>query len=283
MPAISVLLPIYNGSAFLGEAIHSVLQQSFEDFELLLLDDGSTDESLLIAHSFEDPRIRVIERPHNYVSTLNYGLHIAKGVYVARLDADDVMHPDRLRIQHAILEQDPRITLCSSAANLFGEEHQHMLVNPAGGVGYIEDPLLRLLDQNILLHPTVTFRSSFLLEQGLGYTAVYPYAEDYALWVDMAKCGARFYVDSRPLLNYRVHDAQVSCAHEVEQEQAVLRLQLDLVRHLILQKNSQEWHQLYSSFEQLFAKEELDSRLWVAALRPILWATRHATSKGLEG
>ena len=110
IPLVSVCVPVYNAAPYLRECIDSILAQSFADFELLLADDGSTDDSRAIIRSYADPRVRLIEREHDYIATLNALLDAARGKYVARMDADDRMLKDRLRTQVDYMEATPRST-----------------------------------------------------------------------------------------------------------------------------------------------------------------------------
>lgn len=103
-PAVSVCMPVYNASRYLRECIDSVLSQTFADFEFLIADDGSDDDSAAIVESYADPRIRLIRREHGYIASLNCLLDEARGRYIARMDADDVMLPDRLRLQFDYME-----------------------------------------------------------------------------------------------------------------------------------------------------------------------------------
>lgn len=95
-PTVSVCVPVYNASAHLGECIDSILAQTYTDFELLIVDDGSTDSSRDVVRAYTDPRIRLLENAHDYIGSLNLLLREARGRYVARMDADDLMLPDRL-------------------------------------------------------------------------------------------------------------------------------------------------------------------------------------------
>src|SRR5207237_10277673 len=109
-PRVSVLLPVWNGEAFLEQAMESILRQTLSSFELIVIDDGSTDRSAAIAEEFasRDPRMRVLRRPHEGLSAaLNAGIAAARGEYVARMDADDISAPDRLRKQVAYLDAHP--------------------------------------------------------------------------------------------------------------------------------------------------------------------------------
>lgn len=275
MPVISIILSAYNASAYLDEAIQSILQQSFTDFELLLLDDGSMDETLSIALSYHDPRIQVVSRPNGYVSTLNYGLSIAQGKYIARLDADDRMHPDRLRIQHAIMERDSTLSICASAILRFGEEIKDELCSEVLHSGYVDFLPLALLRGNFIYHPTVMLRRSFLQKHNLQYKEESPYAEDYHLWVDMALAGAKLYIDPRPLTHYRVHSEQISRLRAQEQAISSQRVQLELLDYLIRAKEDKEWCQIADSLQSLQLKGLVKSDQVIAIMHALLWNNRY--------
>ena len=123
LPSISVVLPIYNGATTLSKAIRSVLGQTFRHYELVLLDDGSTDDSLDIAKTFSDPRIRVIHDGANYglAYRLNQGIDLAQGRYIARMDQDDICFPERLAKQFEFLESHPGIDLLGCRAIAFSD------------------------------------------------------------------------------------------------------------------------------------------------------------------
>ena len=120
-PAISVVMVFYNAERYIEEAVKSVLRQSFRDFELLLIDDGSIDPSVRIVENILDDRIKIIHKDHDYIASLNYGLDCAQGKYIARMDADDIMHPDRLFVQYRLMEDKPRIDFSSSWCTFFEE------------------------------------------------------------------------------------------------------------------------------------------------------------------
>lgn len=114
VPLVSVVLPVYNAEKYVGQAIQSIVAQSFQEWELIVVDDGSTDKSLAIVQSFSDPRIRVLAHGQNlgYPVAMNTGIECAKGKYVARMDSDDVSHPERLARQVAFLEEHPEYAFC---------------------------------------------------------------------------------------------------------------------------------------------------------------------------
>lgn len=228
MEDITVLLPVYNGGAYVGDAVRSVLEQSYGDFRLLIVDDGSTDGTAEVVQSFDDKRIDYVQRPHDYVASLNYGLDHARGKYVARMDADDLMHPDRLRVQHAVMEQEERIDICGTWYTRFGEGlgmGEHPVTTYCG---WVETPVLAFLERNLLCHPSVMLRRSFLEMHALRYEAAYCYAEDYRLWAEASRRHAGFYVEPQSLLYYRLSPGQVCQTQRPQQRAASRRLRNEL-------------------------------------------------------
>ncbi len=181
-PAVSVILPIYNGAAHLAEAIESVLTQSFRDFELIAIDDGSSDESAAIARAVADERVRVVvQENRGLAATLNRGLELARGRYVARQDHDDIALPGRLERQVAFLESHPAVALVGTWAAILGaasepERYHRHPCDPA---------TLRfaLLFDNPFVHSSVVARTAVLRELG-GYSTdpERQPPEDYELW-----------------------------------------------------------------------------------------------------
>ena len=230
-PSISILLPVYNAESTIGATIESILRQSFDDYELLVIDDGSTDATSQVVRNYTDVRIRYILAEHDYIASLNLGLNQAQGKYLARMDADDIMLHDRLAIQCQILEEEPSITVCSSWYIPFGEEIRgEQVVGITQGL--IQSPLLAFLQGNLIAHPTVMLRTSFLRTHDLHYEN-YPYAEDYKLWVEIAKRGGTFYIESQPLLRYRISPTQVTQRYSEEQRFTAQRIQEELLDTLI--------------------------------------------------
>ena len=210
MPTVSVLMPCYNMAATLGETLSTIASQSLEDFEVVAVDDGSTDETpqILSRWASKDPRFRHISLPHSgIIPALNAGLEACQAPLVARMDADDRMHPNRLHAQVEFMTEYPQVTLVSSLVSGF----------PAGGLRngfqiYIEwlnsltthEGMLReIYVESPLCHPSVTFRKSAILELG-GYQER-SWAEDYDLWLRMAQSGCTFAKISENLLEWREH------------------------------------------------------------------------------
>ena len=183
-PKVSVVLPVYNGERFVRRAIQSILEQTFADFELLVLDDCSSDGSRDTVATFRDPRIRLLVSPENrgIGPTLNQGLLESKGEYVARMDADDVSFPRRLEVQAAFLDNHPDVDLCGARALPFQQDAEiDFARREAGRYESGSDLRMGLLFGPGVIHPTVMFRRGAFLDRGLCYKPL-RYAQDYELW-----------------------------------------------------------------------------------------------------
>ena len=218
-PTVSVLMSVYDGLPYLREAVDSVLGQSYPDFEVVAIDDGSTDGSgaVLDAYAEADPRLRVVHQENRgLIAALNRGLGLCRGRYTARMDADDVCLPDRLGQQVAVLDARPDLLVLGGASHIVD----------AAGVRTRTwtpetDPDLirwRLLFKNPVIHPTVLFRTDVVREAG-GYDAAAPHAEDYALWVEVSARGEIAAI-ADPVLDKRDWGGRVSVVHFEAQEQS---------------------------------------------------------------
>ena len=199
-------MPVYNGAKYLHEAIKSILDQSFMDFEFLIINDGSTDDSEKIILSFKDPRIVFIKNESNMglINSLNKGLKIAKGNYIARMDADDVALPQRLELQVKEFESDPKAIAVGSDYFLLTEKRTSLKKNKNNS----DYQKAVLFFSPCFCHPTVMMKNIFA-EKNLLYKRDYVHAEDYKLWTDLAALG-EFKNVPQPLLKYRSHATQVS-------------------------------------------------------------------------
>jgi glycosyltransferase involved in cell wall biosynthesis len=209
-PRVTVLMPVRNGGGYLRSAVVSVLRQTFEDFELLVVDDGSDDGSDALVESFGDPRIRLVRNGSRLglVASLNRGLAEARGAYVARADADDECLSDRLELQVPVLDSAPHVGVVGGWAEL---------VDAAGRTVGTLEPLLRdrvdfvfeTLVMNVLIvHPAALLRLADLRSVG-GYENV-PVAEDKDLWRRLLLAGREARIVEAPVLRYRLHADQVS-------------------------------------------------------------------------
>lgn len=209
---VSVILPVYNGSQYIAEAINSILDQTHENFEIIVLDDGSTDETLALLSSFKDNRISVHTESNNkgIVYQLNKGLTLAKGDMIARMDADDISYPNRFQKQIEFLLNHPKIQVLGSQAEKFGEISK--ITNYPKKSKSI-DFLLNYYCP--VLHPSVMMRSSLFQEKNFYYKNI-PYAEDYQLWIDISD-GTNIANHADVLIKYRIHNYQTNRVKFLEQ------------------------------------------------------------------
>ncbi|WP_413533358.1 glycosyltransferase family 2 protein [Empedobacter brevis] len=201
-PEISVILPAYNASKYINEAIDSILIQSFKNFELIVINDGSIDETEEIVKSYTDSRIRYILNESNLglIDTLNKGINLSKGKYIARMDADDISEYNRLELQYNFLENNDEYIICSSSRLEFSDNitDNHK--------SYLPESDLQIRVYSIFstpfTHPSVMFRKNIFINNGLYYSHEFKYAEDYELWVRSLQYGKGFNFNT-PLLRYR--------------------------------------------------------------------------------
>jgi glycosyltransferase involved in cell wall biosynthesis len=205
-------MPIYNCGLFIGEAIESILEQTFRDLELIIIDDSSTDNTLQVVSSFKDDRIRLIEKKENtgLISSLNLGIQMSRGAFIARMDGDDISHTTRIEKQIQFLKANPEIMLCGTWYQLLSlKEIIKLPVEPG-------DIKIALLDYCPLGHPTVMFRKDILAANNLSYDPDFFAAEDYELWTRMVAIGSIANIPA-PLLSYRSHPNQVSAKEQLMQ------------------------------------------------------------------
>jgi glycosyltransferase involved in cell wall biosynthesis len=201
VPSISVVMPVYNAQDFLSEAIQSVLDQTFTDFECIILNDGSTDRSVEIIKSFEDPRIRVVDNDQNIkiVRTLNKGISLAKGKYIVRMDADDICLPERFKTQFTFMEENPEVGACGSWFENFGE-----MTGIARYEADHNELRFKMLYQMPILHPSTIIRKEILEKNNLNYDINYLQGEDYDFFARIAEVSKVANIP-KVLLKYRQH------------------------------------------------------------------------------
>ena len=232
MVKISVVMPTYNSAAdILREAVDSILAQTFRDFEYIIIDDGSTNESVDYLLSLGDERIKLIRNPKNLgiTKSLNIGFRVAQGKYIARMDSDDIALPARLEKQFAFMESHPDVIVCGTNVECFGT------VSGVSG-GTIEDMesyRIRAVFRNPgPYHPTAFFNRESLLRYHLTYDENLMFSQDYGLWVEISKYG-KVYILNDVLLRYRTHSSQISQAHRKKQIQCDQMTQAKLLRELL--------------------------------------------------
>ncbi len=205
-----MLMPTYNCERYIDSAINSILSQSFEDFEFLIIDDASEDETPFKILQYHDSRIRFIQKKENtgLVQSLNIGITMAKGKYIARMDGDDIALHERLEMQYRLLKDNKGIGVCGTWADCI-DENGEMLKTLRHPIKH-EDIKAGLLSYCTVVHPSVLIRKSIFSNRNHLYDARYSHVEDYELWVRLMKDNIIFENIPRVLLKYRFHSQQVS-------------------------------------------------------------------------
>ncbi|NJL53841.1 glycosyltransferase [bacterium] len=208
-PLVSVIMTVRNGELYIGEAVSSILQQTYRNFELIVIDDGSSDRSLEVVQAYRDTRIRTIELGRNLGRTpaLNIGLKAATGEYAAIQDADDISLPNRFTKQVAFLAANPEIGVCGAWLKTFGESAQVIRYSTD------HEAIKRsLLFGTGIGHSSALIRKSFLDAHHLSYDESYQYCQDTELW---SRAASLFRLANLPetLVLYRIHPQQIGQAY----------------------------------------------------------------------
>lgn len=223
LPKVTVLMPVYNGATYLREAIDSILAQTYMDFELLIVNDGSTDTSNEIIAAYSDPRIKCIENIKNLglVASLNKGLKSAQGEYIARMDQDDISLPERLKKQFDFMIANPNI-------GVLGTGFKH--INNKGVIRDLPSNILTDHDfikwslhfYSPLVHPTVMMNKKIIRGIG-GYSPLCVHAEDYDLWIRASKVTRISNLEEKLLL-LRKHDGNYTKTYLEEHKQVAINI-----------------------------------------------------------
>jgi glycosyltransferase involved in cell wall biosynthesis len=211
-PPISVVMPVYNGEKYLDEAILSILNQTFPDFEFIIIDDGSSDRTLNIIHQFSDRRIFIKKNATNLGDCCcrNIGLQIAHGKYICVMDSDDLSEPERLQKQFQFMQNNPETGICGSYVN---NMPQNVLTTFPTDYDQLK---VEFLSNNFCVHPSIIIRKEFIEKYNLQYNVHCRYAGDY----EFCARGLRYFkVRNIPevLLQYRRHPGQTSVTKIIEQ------------------------------------------------------------------
>ena len=205
MPGVSVIMPVYNCVAYIRESVESILQQTFADFEFIITDDHSTDGTYEYLQTVTDKRIQLTRKPKNsgYTNSLNMGLEMAKGIYIARMDGDDIALPERLEKQVSFMNNNPNVAVSGCFYKMLGTDtivEMPVTNEEAKVVAIMHVPVA---------HPTVIMRREVLIKHHFIYNEKYEPAEDYDLWTRILEVAD---IENLPevLLQYRRHAQQES-------------------------------------------------------------------------
>ncbi|MDJ0799829.1 MAG: glycosyltransferase [Calothrix sp. MO_167.B12] len=241
MPKVTVLTAVYNGESYLREAIDSILAQTFPDFEFLIINDGSTDSTQEIIQFYDDPRIRLINNEYNLGLTrsLNKGLELAKGEFIARQDADDISEPERLAKQVAFLETHPEVALVGTwykdidpQGNLIGE------CNLPCDCTQIRWDILFYCP---FVHSAVMFRKHTIAEQIGFYDEAFSYAQDYDLWWRISR---RLQVANinEYLMKLRINPSSMTATYGNIVDDEPLKIKITNIGHLLGWDEAKTWN-----------------------------------------
>lgn len=267
MPKVTVLMAVHNGEPFLAEAIESILGQSFEDFEFLVVEDASTDASQKLITSFADPRLRLISNREQLglSRSLNKGLEQAAGQYVARMDHDDISLPQRLKMQVDFLDLHADIDVLGTWARTLGLSPQQTWRYPT------RDDEIRseFIFNSSLVHGSVMLRKETFDHVKLRYDPEVTRAQDYELWIRAAP-NVQFANLNTVLLRYRIHDGQVGRRQNTAQQGIAEGVRLRLIQRLGIEPNASELqaHNQISRWEAPQGRAELEAlESWFLKLR----------------
>lgn len=236
MPKISVIMPAYNAEKYIREAIDSILAQTYTDFEFIIIDDASTDATASIVESYTDERIRFFRNDNNMgvANTLNRGLDLAVGEYIARMDSDDISLPERFAKQVEFMDTHPDVAVCGSGIEIFGAMSGRRTFSESS-----EQLKVDLLFSSCFAHPSVIMRASVVGPNALHYDSAFSKMEDYDLWCRIAE---EHKLASIPdiLLKYRIHPAQVTKHPTVDNLIQNRALRLRILARLGIYKNTHD-------------------------------------------
>jgi glycosyltransferase involved in cell wall biosynthesis len=231
-PKVTVLMPVFNGERYLAQAIESILAQTFTDFEFLIINDGSTDRTVEILHSYRDPRIRLLHNERNLglIETLNEGLAASQGELIARMDCDDISMPRRLEHQVAFLESRQGVGVCGAWVEVFQEGSRSVVMKYPLDHDSIKINLF--LYEPWMAHPVTMIRKSVLQGGNARYRPEFSAAEDYDLWSRLIHTTS-FANLPLTLLRYRTHASQISTAKKNTQENTSERVVESMLKAMV--------------------------------------------------
>lgn len=242
-PLISVIMPAYNVEKYVGEAIESVLAQTVTDFEFIIIDDGSTDNTVDEIKKCTDPRIKLLvnETNRGAIVSLNRAMQEAQGEYIARMDSDDICcFPTRFAVQVEYLKEHPEIFMIGAAHQVMGTDE--VVLFPK----YDEEIKLQLFRKSVFSHPTIMMRRAEYEAQNFSFRN-YLHAEDYAMWAEMAVKGLKLANFEDVYLIYRQHPSQVTRKFRPEQLEVSKKVQRDYFSAMMANVLTKEEIELFKS------------------------------------
>lgn len=273
MPKVSVLMPAYNAEKYIVEAIESILSQTFQDFEFIIINDGSTDNTVKIIQEYakRDKRIRFINNSRNQglIAVLNQGLDLCRGEYIARMDCDDISLPERFAKQVKYLDEHPNVVVVGTWMQIFGKNNSVCECVP--NVTTID----LIIKGNLVAHSVAMLRKSVLRDNNIYYNPKYIYIEDYALWFQLLNYGEIHNIQET-LLKYRIHDESVSVLNRDAQHESARLIHSEILHSMFDNQNNTK---AYNSCFWLFGfipllhithKSRDNTKFWLFKCVPLL-------------
>ena len=252
-PRISVVMSVYNGERYLRQSVDSILGQTFTDFEFIIIDDGSADNSWNILSGYNDKRIRLLQNDTNLGLTrsLNKGLDLARGKYIARQDADDISLPPRFAMQVALLDRQPCTVVVGSSVEYIDQKGQALRKAIRSQSPHYNR--WRLLFGNCIAHSSAMFRRKTALSAG-GYDESLRYSQDYDLWERLSTTGD-IMQSSDILLRWRRLESGISSANNIKQR----KIGNTVIQRMLKQQFGREVSLIEVSFFRNLARLPLES------------------------
>jgi glycosyltransferase involved in cell wall biosynthesis len=243
-PKVTVLMSVYNGERYLNEAIDSILGQTFTDFEFLIIDDASTDRTPEILRSYDDPRIRVVTNEENLglTKSLNKGLALARGEYIARMDADDISIPERLEEQIEFMEHNPQVCVCGSWVEIIGHNAGETWKYPTDS----NEIRCRHLFECSIAHPSAVIKKEYLNQNQPLYDITFKRSQDYDLWIRISALYPLANI-GKVLLKHRIHSGAIGQHYSSEQKRCADRVRYRQLREFLGLTPTEDELRLHSS------------------------------------
>lgn len=259
-PKISVLMSAYNSEKYVAEAIDSILNQTFSDFEFIILNDGSTDKTADIIEQYakRDKRIQFVNNTKNQgiITVLNQGLAMCQGEYIARMDSDDISLPTRFEKQVKYMDEHPECGVLGTSIIIYDKENNKE---------YIQKQRITfcdLLQQCCIINPSVMLRRSVLLNNNILYRPKYILAEDYGMWSELIKFTELHNLPDI-LLKYRWHGGNVSCVYSKQQVQTTKKIQSEMMSFLTDIKEVEHIILKAASISKFYNKRNLSKHMLI--------------------
>lgn len=228
-PLVSIVMPAYNAEKYIEQSIESIINQTYQNWELIIIDDGSTDNTFQCTQRYLNDKVHAFKFANKGQSAqLNAGIALAKGKYIAIAHADDINELNRLELQVNYLDSNPNISICGTFIKTFNSKNEQKNINyPIES----DNCYSALFYGNPLAHPTVMIRKALFIDHNLKYNEHLVAAEDYDLWIRLSKY-AKIGNIPEVLVQYRLHEAQTSEIKKIEEEKIVNSSRLKLVKQL---------------------------------------------------